>query len=90
MANLLPDDSELDPCQLWPDLMKAYYRRLKGDTEVRVKIATQGGHIEEVQFGEVSPKDILAEAERLKAACARKSGVRTRFALTGRFRPRFY
>lgn len=90
MADLLDDHPDLDPCLVWPDLMKAYYRRLKGDTEVRVKLSTQAGHTEEVEFGDVNPDKILAQAERLKAACARKSGKRLRYAMTGRFRRRDY
>lgn len=79
-----------DPCLIWPELQKAYYLLLKGDREVRVKFANQQGQTEEVEFSGVNPKDLLVEIEKLKAACARKSGRRTRFALPGRFRPRPY
>jgi hypothetical protein len=90
MAGLLDGIDQTNPCLVWPRLQEAYYKLLGGDREVRVKFANQAGSQEEVEFGAVDPKVLLAEIERLKAACARKAGQRTRYALTGRFRPRCY
>lgn len=90
MASLLDGIDLTNPCLVWPRLQEAYYKLLANEREVRIKFAMQGGQTEEVEFGGANPSDLLAEIERLKAACARKSGQRTRFAMTGSFRKRPY
>lgn len=90
MAGLLDGIDLSNPCLVWPRLQEAYYRLLGGDREIRIKFAGQGGQTEEVEFAGADPKALLAEIERLKAACDRRSGKRRNYALTGRFRPRSY
>jgi hypothetical protein len=79
-----------NPCLVWPRLQEAYYRRLAGETEVRVKFATQAGHQEEVEFGLVPIKEIEAALTKLKADCERRSGRRGNYALGSRFARRCF
>lgn len=90
MAGPLDGIDLTNPCLVWPRLQEAYYRLMAGERDVRSKFATQAGAQEEVEFASVSPDALLALVTRLKAECERRSGRRTNFAMTGRFRPRNY
>lgn len=90
MAGPLDGIDLSNPCVVWPRLQEVYYRRLAGETEVRVKFATQAGHQEEVEFGEVPIDALEAAISRLKADCERRQGRRGNFAMGSRFAPRRY
>jgi len=71
------------PCEVWPVLQGAYYKLLAGDTEVRVRFRER-----EVELSRSNLELLDAEIQRLKIACDKAQGKRSRYAIRAGFRPR--
>ena len=81
MASLFEGVDLSNPCLVWPELQKAYYRLLAGDREIRIRFDR-----EEIELGEVKPEVLLTEINRLRAECERRSGRRANYAIRAGFR----
>ncbi|MET1410711.1 hypothetical protein ABVF61_00485 [Roseibium sp. HPY-6] len=80
MASIFDGIDTTDPCLVWPVLQTAYYKLVAGESEVRVKyqefdVMVQPANLQELEL----------QITKLKAACDRKQGVRTRYAMRGGF-----